>query len=45
MHLVVTRQVVVGCFIQRTGSASVTAASAIADQDAVAPATPSTTGG
>lgn len=45
MHLVITRQVVIGCFIYRTGSASDTAATMITDQDDAAPATPSTAGG
>lgn len=45
MHLVITRQIVIRCSIHRTGSASDTAASMIADQDAAAPATPSTAGG
>lgn len=45
MHLVITRQVVIGSFIQRTGSASVTAACTIASQGAAAPATLSTSGG
>lgn len=45
MHLVITREVVIGCFVQGLAQLQIAAAKVIAYQDAVAPATPSTTAG